>query len=196
MTEVQLGRRTRQTRESIFTAAMSLFSKKGVANVSMQDIADKAQTARSTVFKHYPQKFDLLADFFMRFASSSLENAKSRHPSDLKSGMSAFFRAMQEEALKVEPVLREVAGLTGESGPLAEDEAVIDNQMIVYISTYLSLGIKNGEIHPNTDINEAAGLILCVITETNHRAIRHNRVQYLASDHQSRFDILFRGLHA
>ena len=66
--------------------------------------------------------------------------------------------------------------------------------MIVHISGLLNLGVQTGEVLADTNILEAAKLILCVITETNHNAINQDRVQHLAEDHQRRFDMLFRGL--
>lgn len=194
MQQQQLGRRARRTREEIYTAAMVLFARRGVSNVSMQDIADQAETARSTVFKHYPQKQALLSEFFIRLGNDALATAKSKGASDFRSGMTALFQAMQEEALKAGPVLREVAGMAAGNGPLADEEAAVDKQMLVLISDLLKLGMTAGEVHGATDIGEAAKLILCVITETNLDAINRNRVRYLARDHQRRFDMLFRGL--
>lgn len=194
MQHKQLGRRARKTREEIYTAAMELFSRHGVSKVSMQDIADQAETARSTVFNHYPQKQALLSDFFMRLGNDALTTARSNNTSGFRGGIKALFQAIQEESLKVEPILREVAGMAVGNGPLAEEEAAMDKQMILFISELLELGIAAGEVHKETDVHEAAKLILCVITETNLDAINRNRVQYLADAHQKRFDILFRGL--
>jgi len=190
----RLGRRARKTREEIYTAAMDLFARRGVSNVSMQDIADQAETARSTVFLHYPQKQALLSDFFMRFADRALATARLKNPGDFRGGMTVLFQAIQEESLRVEPVLREVAGMALGNGPLAEEEAAVDSELLVLIADLLHLGVQAGEVHSDTDISEAAKLILCVITETNQDSIKYDRVAYLAEDHQRRFDMLFRGL--
>jgi AcrR family transcriptional regulator len=193
MPKAQLGRRTRQTREDIYTAAMTLFARDGVAEVSMQMIADQAQTARSTVFKHYPQKQDLLSDFFMRLGDEVLQLANAQSLTDLRSGMQHLFDAMQSEALKVEPVLREVAWMAVGKGPLAEEEAAIDNQMIVHISTLVRLGVETGEVRDDINARDAAKLILCVITETNHDVINGRRVDTLAAEQMRRFEMLFQG---
>jgi AcrR family transcriptional regulator len=193
MPKTQMGRRTRQTREDIYAAAMSLFARDGVADVSMQMIADQAQTARSTVFKHYPQKQDLLSDFFMRLGDDVLALAKSQSPTSLRNGMQQLYQSMQAEALKVEPVLREVAWMAVGKGPLAEEEAAIDNQMIVHISALVRLGVETGEVRGNINARDAAKLILCVITETNHDAINGHRISKLAAEQMGRFDMLFHG---
>ena len=189
-----LGRRARRIREEIFTAAMHLFAERGVADVSMQDIADQAETARSTVFKHYPQKLALLSDFFMRLGNDALAAAKAKNTVDFRGGMKALFLAIQQEARKVEPVLREVAGMAVGNGPLAVEEATIDDQMKAYISDLLKVGVETGEVHADIKIREAVQLILCVITDTNRMAIHLDRVQHIAKDQGKRFNMLFRGL--
>lgn len=194
MPQKPLTRRAQRTREEIYAAAMELFARHGVAKVSMQDIADKAETARSTVFKHYAQKHALLSEFFMRFADDALTNAKARGTQGFRSGMTTLFQAAQQEALKVEAILREVAGMAVGNGPLAQEEAQVDDQMISHICGLLEQGKRVGEVHVDLDVREAATLVLCVITETNHQAISQDRVKHLAADHQRRFDMLFRGL--
>ncbi len=175
---------------------MDLFAKHGVANVSMQDIADRAETARSTVFKHYPQKHALLADFFMRLGTTTLLKAKEKPYTDFRSGMNALFEALGEECIAVQAVLREVAGMTKNNGPLASEEAEIDNHMILHISELIELGIKTGEVKSDLDVKEAAELLLCVMTETNHEAISRDLVQDLAINQRNRFEMLFIGLRA
>ncbi len=194
MEHENLGRRARKTREEIYEAAMDLFSRRGVANVSMQDIADQSETARSTVFNHYPQKLALLSDFFMRLANNTLTTVKSKNPKNFRDGMTILFKTIQKEALKVEPVLREVAGMAVGNGPLALEESKVDTQMLDVISDLLRLGLESGDVREDIDICQAARVILCVITETNHDAINGNRVKHLAKAHQKRFDILFRGI--
>ena len=46
-------------RQEILTAALSLFSKKGYHNVSMQEIAAKAEFAIGTLYKFFKNKEDL-----------------------------------------------------------------------------------------------------------------------------------------
>ncbi len=66
--------------------------------------------------------------------------------------------------------------------------------MLAHISDLLNPGVMASEVHRDTDIREAARLILCVITKTNHAAIAQNRFRHLANAHQERFDMMFRGL--
>ncbi len=78
MPSQKLGRRPRKTRTEIYNAALSLFKQRGVNSVTMQDIADHAETARSTVFNHYPTKNDLLFEFFDAFSRDIFEATKAK----------------------------------------------------------------------------------------------------------------------
>ena len=196
MEQKRLGHRTLRIREDIYTAAMDLFGRHGIAGVTMQDIADQAETARSTVFKHYSQKHALLSEFFVRLGNSALANAKSKKATSFRSGMTALFEGIQEEASKVESVLAEVAGMAILNGPLAGEEAIVDGKMIAHITELLKVGVSTGEISADIDHRAAAQLILCVITQTNQEAIGYGRIRRVARDHQARFDLLFEGLRA
>jgi AcrR family transcriptional regulator len=64
MTEPE-GRRERkkaQTRKAIADAALELFSERGYDNVGVREVADAADVALSTLFKHFPSKESLVFD--------------------------------------------------------------------------------------------------------------------------------------
>lgn len=57
MTEHQIGRRERkkaQTRKALSDSAVRLFTERGYDQVSLKDVAEAADVAVSTVFKHFP----------------------------------------------------------------------------------------------------------------------------------------------
>ena len=62
MAEQTLPRREREKlrqRQEIVTTALDLFSQKGYHNVSMQEIAEKAEFAIGTLYKFFQNKEDL-----------------------------------------------------------------------------------------------------------------------------------------
>ncbi|MCB1538459.1 MAG: TetR/AcrR family transcriptional regulator [Rhodospirillales bacterium] len=52
--------RARKSREKILNAALGLFVERGFDTVGLKDIARAARVSTATVFKHYPQKEQLL----------------------------------------------------------------------------------------------------------------------------------------
>ncbi|MEU2283009.1 helix-turn-helix domain-containing protein [Streptomyces sp. NPDC013178] len=60
-----LGRRERkkaQTRKALATAAVRLFTERGFDNVGVRDVAEEADVAVTTLFKHFPSKEALIFD--------------------------------------------------------------------------------------------------------------------------------------
>lgn len=61
-----LTRRTRkrnERRERVFDAAIALFVERGFDETSMDDIAERAGLARTTVFNHFPRKVAFLSEW-------------------------------------------------------------------------------------------------------------------------------------
>ena len=71
MNELKLPRREREKlshRKEIFCAALELFSEKGYHNVSMHEIAEKAEFAIGTLYKFFKNKEDLYKALMMEKA--------------------------------------------------------------------------------------------------------------------------------
>ncbi|NUW42107.1 TetR/AcrR family transcriptional regulator [Nonomuraea rhodomycinica] len=84
MTE-PLGRRERkkaQTRQALADAALRLFLERGYDNVGVKDVAEAADVAVTTLFKHFPSKealvFDLDADLEAALVAAVRERPAGR----------------------------------------------------------------------------------------------------------------------
>lgn len=55
-----MDRRVRKTRQAIFEAFVGLLAEKDFGHITMNEIADRANVNRGTVYLHYMDKFDLL----------------------------------------------------------------------------------------------------------------------------------------
>lgn len=66
------NRRGRATRQRILDAAAEMFSKHGFA-VTVEEIADAAETTRVTVYRHFSSRDDLLIELLLRDAQSVAE---------------------------------------------------------------------------------------------------------------------------
>jgi len=55
-----MNRQSRKTRQAIFTAFTELLNQKRYAGITMQEIADRADIGRSTVYSHFETKEDIL----------------------------------------------------------------------------------------------------------------------------------------
>lgn len=60
MSTIKVDRRVIRTKEAITHAFLDLFAKKDLENITINEIADRANVNRATVYLHYHDKYDLL----------------------------------------------------------------------------------------------------------------------------------------
>ena len=58
--EEKLDPRVKRTRNLILTSFESLLAEKGFESISVQDVTDKAQVNRATLYAHVPDTYALL----------------------------------------------------------------------------------------------------------------------------------------
>src|ERR1700747_2683144 len=56
-------RRSAETRERLFHAAVRLFAEKGFAETTVEDITNAADVGKGTFFNYFPSKEHILIDF-------------------------------------------------------------------------------------------------------------------------------------
>ena len=63
------GRKKERTRREIYDAAMKLFTARGYAAVTIDEICEQADVGRSTFFLHFPAKASLMQEFNLQVAA-------------------------------------------------------------------------------------------------------------------------------
>ena len=74
-------RRTRDTKERIFSAALDLFSQKGVDAVSIRDIARRVGISAAAFYNHFRSKNELLQAVYDYYRTALVGPAPERAPS-------------------------------------------------------------------------------------------------------------------
>ena len=93
--EVVEDLRVRRTRKMIQEALLELTVEKGYPNVTVQDIADRAMINRSTFYRHYLDKDDLLVQYMDEVAALTSEDdiaADKFRPGDKETGLIKLLR--------------------------------------------------------------------------------------------------------
>ena len=112
-------RRSAETREKLFRAALKLFSEKGFAETTVEDITNAADVGKGTFFNYFPSKEHILIAFGemqLGKLQQAVDNLRESHES-----MPAFLRSlsvhMTEEPARAPDVVRAIllANLSGSS---------------------------------------------------------------------------------
>ena len=74
--EEQIDLRIRRTHKFLQEAMIELITEKGFDAITVGDIAERAMINRATFYRHYQDKYDLVAKIFEETANSLVENMK------------------------------------------------------------------------------------------------------------------------
>jgi AcrR family transcriptional regulator len=80
--------RVRKTRRSLQQGLVRLILRQGYDSISLQDIADEAETARVTFYRHYRDKEELLTDCLNALYDDLAQRTQRLSPQMLLSGLS------------------------------------------------------------------------------------------------------------
>src|SRR5262245_52408633 len=119
------SRRERETRERILDAAITCFLERGFQATTIDEIAERADVARATVFNHYAEKQELLSAYLARRRQELVDLLRRKARTDVGAGqqlydaldlMAAFNEGNVAEA-------RELVGAWWRSGGTSAREA-------------------------------------------------------------------------
>lgn len=115
-----LDRRIARTRVMIFDAVIAMMQKQSYAEISIVDIADKANINRSTFYAHFVDKEDLLEQLIAHnvdLLTQSMQKTKPYAPSEPASGEpDPIFLALFEHAFEYSLFYRVMLLRTSEGG--------------------------------------------------------------------------------
>jgi AcrR family transcriptional regulator len=86
-------------RERLLQAAMDLFYRHGIRAVGVEAIAEAAGTNKMTLYRHFPSKDELVAEYLRRVAKTNedgWERFRQQHPGDARAQLRAWLADMAE----------------------------------------------------------------------------------------------------
>jgi AcrR family transcriptional regulator len=90
-------------RERILSAASDLFYRRGIRAVGVETIAEEAETNKMTLYRHFPSKDDLVAQYLQRLAeqaNSSWDRLEARHWGDPSAQLRGWLKDMAAQVAK------------------------------------------------------------------------------------------------
>src|SRR5208282_2320550 len=188
-------RRTAETRERLFRAALDLFARKGFTETTVEDITESADVGKGTFFNYFPSKDHIL----LAFGEMQLAKLEAAVKEAHRSGepMPQFLRSlgvrMTQEPIRNPGIIRTLLQAYLSTTPVRA--AMLDLQQRVHAlhTEIVRLGQQRGEIRRDLPAGEIAHVFRQTIFGTlliwslNGDATLHARME-------SAFNVLWSGL--
>jgi AcrR family transcriptional regulator len=149
------------TRERIVEAALDQLAEGGYASASVQAIANRAEIATGTVYRHFPSKSDLFAEAFRRASARELNvmSATAMHDEQparerIAHGAEIFARRALAEPTRAYALLAEPVDPAVEAERLSFRRAYRD-----LFARTIEQGVATGELPPQDAQTNAAALV-------------------------------------
>lgn len=92
----KMDRRSLKSQDSIKKAIIELMSEKNFDDITIQDIADRANVNRRTIYLHYLDKFDLLDKLIEEHINKLREICESTPEMDIPDGNAIWFKYLEQ----------------------------------------------------------------------------------------------------
>ena len=149
-------RRRREIRDRLYETAIELFLEQGYERTTMDDIGNRADVARTTVFNHYPRKSEFLHEWGARRRSTVAAALRQRHLNDkpIDVILETYMQLMAEVNEEHRAETQELMGVA-----IAYDGALNNPPLAATFANYIRRGQKRGQVRADVDPDQA-GLML------------------------------------
>ena len=151
-------RRSLETRERLFRAALLKFAEKGFAETTVEDITEAADLGKGTFFNYFPSKDHIL----MAFAEMQIGKLESFVASVPGSGLSmqeilrALIARMTEEPIRNPAIVRAIIQANLSSVSVREGMARLHNRNRELLGQLIRHGQERGEVRRDLPAEEIA----------------------------------------
>src|SRR5271168_650009 len=188
-------RRTAETRERLFRAALDLFARKGFTETTVEDITESADVGKGTFFNYFPSKDHILLAFgemqLAKLESAIAEARRSGEP------MPQFLRSlgvrMTQEPIRHPGIIRTLLQAYLSTTPVRAAMLNLQKRVHALHTEIVLIGQERGEIRKDLPASEIAHVFRQTIFGTllmwslNGDGTLHARME-------SAFNVLWSGL--
>ena len=162
-------RRRREIRNRLYETAIELFLEQGYERTTMDDIGDRADVARTTVFNHYPRKLEFLNEWGGRRRAKVAAALRRTHLNDkpidvvLESYMRLMAQLNVEHRAETKELMPPALAFSLNNPPLASA-----------LANYIRRAQKRGEIWGGVDPDQAGEMLAATYFATLIRWADHD----------------------
>jgi AcrR family transcriptional regulator len=158
--------RVARTRATVLGAAVDLLAERGYSGFSVEGVVERTGVAKTTLYRHWPTRDDLLAAAIAKLDGTGLDGAGllpdtgSVHQDLLDLLARRILAARTPQWERCMPALIEAAARHPE---LAAMIARLTGQILAQIETLLVRGVQRGELRQDLDPQLAASALIGLI---------------------------------
>jgi AcrR family transcriptional regulator len=150
--------RSEEARRKALAAAVDLIVERGVASLSIEEVAARSGVAKTTIYRHWPERAALIIDA----TRSTLEHVVTPDTGSLRGDLQAYFTGMIRADLtgkvgRLFPCLIDAAARDPEIEMLLER---ISNERQQPLMTIIGRAQARGELPPDLDRDVVIGTVL------------------------------------
>ena len=153
MTDIAVEPRIARTREVVFAAAIEIVAERGFAGASIEAIAQRAGVARSTIYRNWPTRADLL----LEAVGSELDPIESLAMGNLRADLAAIATHLAE-LLTSQRMGSVVASIILEARRDSELEELRQRFLASRrdaMNAVIGAAVARGDLPPDTDVQRA-----------------------------------------
>jgi AcrR family transcriptional regulator len=150
--------RSEEARSKALAAAKDLIIERGVANLSIEEVAARSGVAKTTIYRHWPERASLIIDT----ARSTFEHVTTPDTGSLRGDLEAYFGQMVRADLdgrmgKLIPSLIDAAARDPEIEALMDRLSIERQQPLM---TMVGRAQERGELPPDLDRDVLVGTVI------------------------------------
>lgn len=153
-----MGPRSDEARRKVLAATTDAIIERGVASVTIEEVAARSGVAKTTIYRHWPERASLILDT----VQSHLEHVGSPDTGSLRGDLRAFFGYMTR---------RDLGGKFGDIMPSVVEAAPRDPEMAQLLDRLgaarergllriLDRARDRGELHTDLDSEQLVGVVV------------------------------------
>jgi AcrR family transcriptional regulator len=150
--------RSEEARRKAIAAAIDLIIERGVANLSIEEVAARSGVAKTTIYRHWPERASLIIDT----VRSTFEHVTTPDTGSLRRDLETYFDGLIRADLdgqvgKLIPSLIDAATRDPEIGLLMDRLSIERQQPLM---TMVARAQERGELPPDLDWDVVVGTVI------------------------------------
>ena len=150
--------RSEEARRKAIAAAIDLILERGVANLSIEEVAARSGVAKTTIYRHWPERASLIIDT----ARATFEHVTTPDTGSLRGDLEAYFNTLMRadlsgKAAKLIPCLVDAASRDPEIDTMMDRFSLERQQPVM---TIVRRAQERGELPPDLDRDIIIGTVV------------------------------------